>query len=594
MPYGWTGKILRVNLDDGSASTMDTMKYVPAWAPELKYAGYDGLIVTGKSETPIYLLIQDGSTSIRDAREMWGKGTLSTQRMLKDMHGEDVQVLCIGPAGENLVRFATIQHNLSNASGQLGFGGVMGSKKLKAIAIRGTGGVKIADPSAFLSACQYVEELVRNGPNVFHMLHSKVSPPEKVVCSAACPCNCEAIAKKKVPAKFGSGYLTMLEHCMYPATGWCRTEYKRPEVPDIRTEGTPGFGDHIDVQCIIEDLGVSLWEYYSFYPWLQVFVRNGIKELNGLKLDIDSSRFWFDFFQIVAHREGVGDILAESVLRASERLGDLGVPEHLRDEIRRIAHFVQPAYGFPAHRLGRAAESQPSPLWILSMLYWAFDTRDPMSSHHQSSFLEYIFPPHHGVEKPAADVPFEKIKKTYEKLLGNGDVLEPGFGNMKEKVLTAIWHQHRSCIKDSLLLCDWLFPRTFACYKNQEELDSAEDLSGDVDAEAKLFVPATGISMSTRDLEQCGERIFNLERALHIRNYGRNREIDGTIEWYCELPEKTDGTRIDKDTFRKIIDTYYECRGWDKEQGVPLMRKLEELGLRDVKGKLRATDGVQR
>jgi aldehyde:ferredoxin oxidoreductase len=552
------------------------------WAPEIKYAGYDGLIVTGRSKDPVYLFIKDGSVGIHDAHDLWGTGTIATQRILKEAHGMRAQILCIGPAGENRVRFATIQHNLSNAAGQAGFGAVMGSKNLKAIVISGSGGVKIADPPRFLDVCQNVEELVRNGPNIYHMLSSKMSSPEKMVCSAACPCNCEAFAKKNYPARFGSGNLTMMDHCMYPMYGWDRTEYKRPEAPEIRTEGVPALGEYLDVQCCIEDLGLSIWDFYNFYPWFEVFVRKGIGSVGDLELDIGSPRFWFEFFQKIAHRVGVCDIFAEGVLRSSEHLHELGIPQEHHEEIERIARFQQPVHGFPAHRDGRAAESQPSPLWIFSMLHWAFDTRDPMSSHHQTSFLEFIFPPHHGFMNPVAHVSREKINRTYERLFGMGRVMDPGFEPMEEKVRFAIWHQHRSCVKDSLLLCDWIFPRTFASFKSQAEIDNANELAGDVDLEARLFSPATGIEMSSADLERCGERIYNLERSLHVKNYGRNRKTDESLEWLFEQPEKSDGTRLDKKLFNTIVNVYYRCRGWRRKDGVPTQGKLRELGLEDV------------
>lgn len=550
------------------------------WAPELKYAGYDGLIVTGRSENPVYLFIRDGDVSLHDARDLWGTGTIATQRILKEIHGPKAQVLCIGPAGENRVRFSTIQHNLSNAAGQTGFGGVMGSKNLKAVVIRGSGGVEIADPPRFLDRCLYTEELVRNGPNIYHMVSPKMSSPDKMVCSAACPCNCEAFARKNFTAKFGPGRLTMLDHCMYPMHGWDRTEYKRQEAPEYRTEGVPPLGDCLDVQYCVEDLGLSIWDFYNFYPWFEVFVRNGIVSVGDLALDIEEPSFWFDFFHRIARREGVCDIFAEGVRRSADRLPDLGVsPEHF-DELRKIAIFQQPGYGFPAHRDGRSAESQPSPLWMFSMLHWAFDTRDPMSSHHQTSFLEFIFPPHHGFMNPVADVSREKMNRTYERLLGMKDVLDEGFEPMEEKVRFAIWHQHRSCIKDSLLLCDWIFPRTFASYESQAGIDGADELSGDIDLEAKLFSPATGVEMDSEDLERCGERIYNLERALHIRNYGRNRRTDESIEWLFELPEKSDGTKLDKPLFDRIVDLYYDCRGWPG--GRPSEDTLRRLGMDDV------------
>ena len=550
------------------------------WAPELKYAGYDGLIVHGKADAPVYIWICDNNVTVKDAQDLWGKGTMNTQKIIKDIHGEDVQVLSIGQAGENLVRFATIQHNIGNASGQAGFGAVMGSKNLKAIAIKGTGGVKIAEPIEFLKTCKYVEDQVRNGPNFAGMANSEVALPDIVNCSSACPVNCIFCKSwKNVPSKIGPGSLTTITHCLDFKFRWEFTEYNRPEVPDIKTKAISGFGGGLDFHYYMKDIGLNEWEYISFYQWFAEFLQSGIEKIKGLKLDIDSPVFWFNFFKMIATREGIGDILAEGVIRISKRLGEIGIPDKNWDRLKKIACFLQPAYGFPDHRTGRALESQPSPIWIFSMLHWAFDTRDPMSSHHQSSMVSFIFPPHIGVPKPFADVPFEKIKQVYNRIFGNGDVIEPGFEPVEEKVKAAIWFQHRSCMKDSLLLCDWVFPRTFKSFNNQKELDEAEDLTGDIDMESKLFSAATGIKMSSRDLEKCGERIYNLNRAFQIRNYDRDRKIDETIEWIFELPEKSDGTKLNKEIFDKIINIYYKFRGWNETNGYPKKKKLEELDL---------------
>ena len=562
------------------------------WAPELKYAGYDGLLVLGKADLPVYIWICNNNVIIKDAQDFWGKGAIDTQRIIKDIHGEEVQVLCIGPAGENLIRSATIQHNLSNASGQAGFGSVMGSKNLKAVVIRGTGGVRIAEPIKFLEACKYVENQVRNGMNIVSMIGPKKALHNFVNCSQACPCFCwYCKASKNIPAKIGVGSLTTVIHCQnYNYVGtWNCTEYDRPEVSDIKTKALPGFGGDIDYNCLMKELGLNEWDYWSFYTWFDAFIQNGINSVKGLKLDINSPKFWFDFFRMVANREGVGDIFAEGVVRASNRLGDLEIPEKLWNKLRKIAYFLHPAYGFPEHRLGRSYESQPSPIWIFTMLHWAFDTRDPMSSHHQTSFVQSIFPPDKvlkddipGENNPYANVPFKKIKGVYCKIFGNGEIIEPGFEPMVEKVKSAIWFQDRSSIKDSLLLCDWVFPRTFSSFSTQEELDRTEDLTGDIDIESKLFYPVTGIQFSSRDLEKCGERIKNLERALHIRNYNRNRKIDETIEWLCELPEKVDGTKLNKEIFKKLINTYYKIRGWNKTNGYPTRKKLKELDLGEI------------
>jgi aldehyde:ferredoxin oxidoreductase len=550
------------------------------WAPELKYAGYDGLIITGKASSPAYLWIHNNNVLIKDAEDLWGKGTMETQRMIKDIHGEDAQVLCIGPAGENLVRSATIQHNIANASGQAGFGAVMGSKNLKAIAIRGTGEIKIAEPMEFIKICKHVEEQVRNGPNFSGMANPGVPTPRSVSCSSGCPVHCIwCNSWKKMPSQIGPGSVTTIVHCLDFRFSWEFTEYNRPEVPDIKTKAIYGFGGGVDFHYFMKDLGLNEWDYMNLYQWLENFKQIGVEEIKGFKLDIDSPVFWFNFAKMIANREGIGDVFAENVIRASERLADLGIPEKYWDKLKRVANFLQPAYGFADHRTGRAFESQPTPLWIFSMLHWAFDNRDPMNNHHASSFVQYIWSPHKGVEKPLADVPFEKIKQVYQRIFGCGDVIAPGFEPVEEKVKAAIWYQHRSCMIESLLVCDWIFPRIVKSFNSQEELDKADDLTGDIDMESKLFSAATGTKMSTKDLEKCGERIYNLDRALHIKNYKRNRKVDETIGWVFELPEKTDGSRLNKEIFNRFVDTYYELRGWNKTNGYPTREKLEELGL---------------
>ena len=97
-----------------------------------------------------------------------------------------------------------------------------------------------------------------------------------------------------------------------------------------------------------------------------------------------------------------------------------------------------------------------------------------------------------------------------------------------------------------------------------------------------MLAPLTGLDITTADLDRAGERIRNLDRALQIRNSGRSRAVDSTAEWVFEYPEKSDGTRLDRETFDRILDSYYDHRGWDRETGWPTRARLEELGLSDV------------
>ncbi|MHB8917459.1 MAG: aldehyde ferredoxin oxidoreductase N-terminal domain-containing protein, partial [Desulfocucumaceae bacterium] len=123
------------------------------WSPELKWAGYDGIVIRGKSHRPVYLWIDDDSVCVRDASHLWGKTVEETNQLIKEeLDDEDVRIACIGPGGERLVRYACIITDGEGAAGRCGIGAVMGSKMLKAIAVRGTKGVKIADPAAFQKA----------------------------------------------------------------------------------------------------------------------------------------------------------------------------------------------------------------------------------------------------------------------------------------------------------------------------------------------------------------------------------------------------------------------------------------------------------
>jgi aldehyde:ferredoxin oxidoreductase len=119
-------------------------------------------------------------------------------------------------------------------------------------------------------------------------------------------------------------------------------------------------------------------------------------------------------------------------------------------------------------------------------------------------------------------------------------------------------------------------------FDSAEELQAADDYYGDIDAEAKMLAPLTGVDFTSGVLDRSGERIRNLDRALQIRNHARSRAVDATAEWVFEYPEKTDGSRLDQATFDRILDSYYVHRGWDLTTGWPTRAKLEELGLSDV------------
>jgi aldehyde:ferredoxin oxidoreductase len=216
------------------------------------------------------------------------------------------------------------------------------------------------------------------------------------------------------------------------------------------------------------------------------------------------------------------------------------------------------------------------------MLHWVIDSRDPMACHHQSSFIAGWFPLHHEGKCGTPDANMEKLYATYKKAFGTSEGIEPGLHTLDAKTMLAVWQDNRAQIKDSLLVCDWLFPAILHAFSTRKEYLEAEDYYGDLDAEAKMLAPLTGMDIDTAYIDRAGERIRNLDRALHIRNYDRSRVVDSTGEWYYEYPEKSDGTKLDSDMFNSILESYYDKRGWDKTTGRPTREKLEELGLKEV------------
>jgi aldehyde:ferredoxin oxidoreductase len=220
------------------------------------------------------------------------------------------------------------------------------------------------------------------------------------------------------------------------------------------------------------------------------------------------------------------------------------------------------------------------------MLHWIIDSRDAMACHHQSSFVDGWLPLHCDDKAGNPDANMDKLMASYKKAFGTSEGMEPGFDNIDAKTKLAVWQDNRAQIKDSLLLCDWVFPAIIHTFPSRKEYLEAEDFYGDIDAEAKILAQLTGMNVDTDFIDQAGERIRNLDRAVHIRNYKRSREIDTTGEWLYEYPEKSDGTKLDMKIFNDILDSYYKFRGWDKKTGHPTRDKFEKLGLKDVADEL--------
>jgi len=548
------------------------------WGPELKYAGYDGLVVKGKAERPVYLWIHDDKVKVRGADDLWGLGTYETQQRLMARHGQEVKIVTIGQAGENLSRIAIINTETEAAAGQGGFGAVMGSKNLKAVVVRGRGGVRIAKPEEFLDRCKAITEEARY-PNCWSR-QPKLNPQMVAkygqkfwACTQQCTSECTLSRYyTRVPRVVGKGVHSGQLHCVSPLFRGIKGGFYNWDL---------GFEAGFEVSRFANDYGLNHWDILlGLIPWLRACKEAGLlKQLDELPIDLDDPHFWVALLRKMAYKEGIGEVLAEGGRRAAAHLG-LG---------KEFSDQVYAAWGYAGHWDGHGDHVNHIvfPFWLVTGLMWAMDSRDPLSSGHGYTDLAMNWSP---IRSPEEGLTWEEIMAVGEKVYGTIQATDPRSG-YQAKAFPAVWHGHRSVLKDSLTIDDTLFPRIVS-RTTEDHLARAGDMEGPT-FEYHLFTSATGLEMSIEEFDLACERIFNLERAILVRNHGRCRETDESIIPYLERKENWGnpflGERLslDREKFLRLMDEYYELRGWDRESGRPTRDKLDELGLGEVADELK-------
>jgi aldehyde:ferredoxin oxidoreductase len=483
-------------------------------------------------------------------------------------------VLAIGQAGENRCRTATIGTGTGSAAGQCGFGAVMGAKRMKAIAVRGTRGIPIAFPEVF-SDCTLA--IARTAENEHPRGRKpKVDPlgryGERIqACSQQCAtsrCNL---------CRFYTG-VPGIVHAERAYSGSVACVSKNfPGSPDSFYDWRIGWQAGFELAQISHDYGLNHWDMtIGLVPWLRRCHREGLlPDLDGVQFDLDSPGFWDALFHKITFREGIGDALAEGAPRAARILG-LG--EELLSE-------SYAAWGFAGHWDGRGDWSNVIvfPYWLVTALQWATSTRDPLSSGHGYGQTVMMWSP--MCLTPEDGLDWETLAAVGARAYGTPQAVHP-LGGYEAKAFPAVWHGHRSVMKDSLTLDDQIYPRVYSSW-TPDHFARADGMDGP-SFEYHMFRLATGLDVSEGGFERMSERVFNLERAWQIRNCHRTRRVDETIVPYFEKAENwvnpMVGTRValDRGKFAELMDEYYRLRGWDPEIGWPTPQKLVELDLADV------------
>ncbi|MFX1573403.1 MAG: aldehyde ferredoxin oxidoreductase family protein [Promethearchaeota archaeon] len=525
------------------------------FAPEMRMAGFDHLMITGKAEKPVYLWVHDGEIEILDASYLWGKDTFRTQTLIRSDHGdEEIKSLVIGNAGENLVRFANVRTGMKNSAGRTGMGCVMGSKNLKAIAARGTMDIKYDHPEQLLEYCKEMIDMVMK--NRYSRAASKWGT--LVIYSTT---NTTGLIRTRnfqlnqldqgwdIEPEEMDKYTIGMSGC-YGCPVSCRHRYtlKKGTFAPIFAEGPEytslgAFGTMVDCKKmetvlvanhLVNKYGLDTLETGGLIAWAMELYEKGIiteKVTDGLKLEWGNEEVVFDLIQKIAQREGFGNLLADGFRRAIDKIGEKS--KYYAIEVKGMSNLH--------------SDERPTPSLALNI---ATSTRG--ADHLRG--------------RPAIDLyglPEDFLEEIY------GGPMSSDYRSYFGKPRMVWWQELLYAVTDSLGTCK--FQTVFLAV----HAPKWEEFS-------KLINLATGMQFSNSQLMDIGERIYTIERMFNNRE-GFSRKDDTLPERYFKeatpigLP-RVKGIKIDKEKFENMLDEYYTLHGWNNN-GVPTTETLQKLGI---------------
>jgi len=528
---------------------------------ELKKAGFDGIVIDGRSDKPVYLWIHDGEAELRDASALWGQNAFHSGEMLQKYHGEKSRFITIGAAAERMVRTATaLASNRSTLAA--GFGAVLGSKNLKGIAILGTGKIQAADPGK-------LQELVKLNLQIARGTNYSL-PSHRVLANADQSFSLERFTK-------GGCYLCGMECLkgMYRYNGQlegyrkCQSfDYYLPWNYGRKAEPLETVFQPPD---LVDDYSLESWELMSITNWLFAGYKAGLitEEETGLPLSkIGTLEYIQKLIHAIAYREGYGNILAEGLARLREKL-----PADL-----------QALYPYDFAPIQLTDFNPPRAFFMNAILY----AQEPRVHHiylHEVAFINAAWNINLAVpgSTPVTTRVVHDVAKAFWGSAEAGD-----FSTYEGKALAAQKISNRTYLKESLGLCDFAYPITFS--KN------TPDHVGDPDLGSKMYQAVTGHDGS--ELDKYAERIANIQRLILLREGKKVPESDYPPEYnFTEpllrmhmvqgtmIPGPSDeavsfkGNRLDRNKFKNMLQEYYRLRGWDEETGRPLITTLDKLDL---------------
>lgn len=526
------------------------------FGPVLKYAGYDGLILTGAAQTPSILVIDNDKVEVRSAGEYWGMGSLSLEKRLKEDFGEDFEILTIGPGGENLVRFACISHDFGRQAGRTGIGAVLGSKKIKAVLVRGTGSIEAHDLDGLYEASKRAYGAIQEKPGFLGWT------PEGTAGLTNWVNEVGAFPTRNFQTSFADHYKAIngkaiLEHlkvtdkacfcCPTPCGkyGHAKTSLGEVEVEGPEFESIALLGGNCDLQTIedvayanyvCDELGLDTISGGVVASWAIECFERGIlsRERIGREVrfgDLESVTYLLD---LIAHRKGLGDLLAEGTKRASEAVG------------QRSMDFAIQVKGLE----WSGYECRNAPGMMLSYL-----TAD-VGAHHNRSWVL------------GQDV-VGSATSVHDLIAGGGEIKKLPKAEVGGQAKYVIASQHLRPAFDLLGICRLQFM----------------ELGFEVEYYEELFQLCTGRPLAWDDLLRTSERVWNLTRSISVREvhgFGRAYDYPPARLMNDPVPNgPNEGHCLSREEVDRLLDEYYDARGWDRK-GRPTGDTLTRLGLEDV------------
>ena len=511
--------------------------------PALKMAGYDGILIRGIAEKPVYILIEEGKVKISDARDIWGKNTSEVEQILKSRLGSDINIASIGKAGEKLVLIANIIHDRGRAAGRSGFGALMGSKNLKAIVVRGRGEVSLAYPEKILDLRKKAILDMKKGRGFFETFRkgSAAYTPKAILTGDAPTKNWFGVGRGEFPQGTDWSEEKIYQYrikkytcwrCPIACGGMVRMRDERngvsgshqPEYETMAAFSSNCLNDNLEslikVNHICNDYGMDTISAGG----LVAFIINCFEEklltkedTGGLEMRWGNSRAIVEMTEKIANREGMGDILAQGLEKAAQHVGEK-------------------AKQYAVHIRGEAL---------------------PMHDPRFEPAMALIYKVN---ASPAKHLPASQFTKP-----PGLDLQFPEFGMERQKQKErAKGVKILECLNNSM-------SSSGLCVRGY--------LSFDVQFLPAFLSAVTGKDWTLEELIEVGERIANIRQAFNVRE-----EVNLVKEYFPSLvlgnpslekgPLK--GVTVDLEL---MMDEYFKEMDWDRENGKPSKKKLKELGL---------------